>query len=407
MKDLYTDFYDTTSTLTVNIVCASCGIIDHDPAVFENVDPQDESLSHLSVSPDVYVPFDFSCGVSALDDNRIMIDPMGVTQAEMISTCRSCYVSLQRGFCPQDSLANFRWLGSVPPELQGLTWLEELLIARAHLVGRIVRLEERRACSYFALKGHTILLPQDTTQLLNLLPMSLSSLPDIVRVVWTGKDDPEKRNLRPSFTVRKQKVYTALQWLCQNHEDYRHVTIDEERIASWEATTVATELLESMGRTSDSSTEDASRSGFANEDPDSSAVEGDIPHSVSGVLDLNNVTRASEVNTLEQLASLQNGSTQQDLTINVVTGTTILNDFEDPTYFTSAFPTLFPYGTGKHLDTRRPNGLSLSKWAQLLLKHSSRYNISLQLNRADVQGGFKHIQALWSPATILLDVVTT
>jgi hypothetical protein len=51
------------------------------------------------------------------------------------------------------------------------------------VASRIVRLEVRNASSYFALKGHTVLLPQDTTRLLDILPLSPSSLPDVVRVV--------------------------------------------------------------------------------------------------------------------------------------------------------------------------------------------------------------------------------
>lgn len=68
-----------------------------------------------------------------------------------------------------------------------MAWIEELLIARAHLTGRIVRLQNRNANSYFGLKGHVILLPQDTTELLNILPLPSSLLPDIVRVVWVGR----------------------------------------------------------------------------------------------------------------------------------------------------------------------------------------------------------------------------
>ena len=105
-------------------------------------------------------------------------------------------------------------------------------------------------------------LPQDTTRLLNILPLSPASLPDIVRVVWTGKSTPEKSQLAAYFTVRRQKVYDALHWLCHNHDDYRHVTIDEERWASSESMIVATELLDSMGRVVDITitAEDASRS---------------------------------------------------------------------------------------------------------------------------------------------------
>jgi hypothetical protein len=130
-------------------------------------------------------------------------------------------------------------MGDPPEELRDLNWLEELLIARAHLVGRIVRLEERTATSYFSLKGHTVILPQDTTRLLDLLPMPLSLLPDFVPVVWVGRESLNSNRLRSHFTVRTGKVLKALLWLCRNHKDYRHVRIDEERIAAWNATEVA------------------------------------------------------------------------------------------------------------------------------------------------------------------------
>ena len=273
-EDLYSKFYQTTHNFTVNIVCGSCGIIDHDVDNFRTVSVTDSILSSLCVPSEVYVPFDFSSGVSNLDARRIMVDIESIKPNSSLSLCLSCHKSLQRGFIPSQALANFRWTGPVPAQLLDLTWLEEILIARAHVIGRIVRLEERKAQSHFALKGHTILLPQDTTRLLDLLSMSLSLLPNIVRVVWSGKSQPQKQNLRSHFTVRTRKIYDALQWLCQNHEDYRHVMIDEERIASWESTMVATELLEMMGHTSDTVTEEASRSGFATEDLDTVELRG-------------------------------------------------------------------------------------------------------------------------------------
>jgi hypothetical protein len=174
-------------------------------------------------------------------------------------------------------------LGTVPDELCDLTWVEELLVARGHSNGRIIRIEQRSAASYLALKGHTVIVPQDTTRLLDLLPMSPSSLPDVVRVVWTGKAPPDKARLRPYFTLRREKVYKALKWLCEHHEDYRHVTIDEERISVSESTVVATELLDSIAHMADSSAEDASCSGFATKDPDVESFHGDIPLDISGI----------------------------------------------------------------------------------------------------------------------------
>ena len=93
--------------------------------------------------------------------------------------------------------------------------------------------------------------------------MSPASLPDVVKVVWTGKSSPDKNQLQSQFTVHKDKVYNALKWLVKNHEDYKTcVTIDENMINHWDSEFVAVELLDSIGRVSDPLAEDASRDGF-------------------------------------------------------------------------------------------------------------------------------------------------
>ena len=182
-----------------NIVCASCGCIGHDRSDYTLVSVLDQRLSCLKVEPRSLIPYDFSCGVSALDTQNIMIDPLGIQREVSGSNlwlCSTCHPRIMLGKRPPESLANFRWVGSVPDELKDLTWIEELLVAHAHLVGRVVRLQARNQSSYFGIKGHIILLPQDTTLLLDLLPMSPASLPDVVRVVWTGKSAPDRDRLR-------------------------------------------------------------------------------------------------------------------------------------------------------------------------------------------------------------------
>jgi hypothetical protein len=51
--------------------------------------------------------------------------------------------------------------------------------------------------------------------------------------------------------------------------------------------------------------------------------------------------------------------------------TTLLNHWTDPSYFTAAFPTLFPTGTGGHLEDR-DIAVSLDAFAQWALTHHSR-----------------------------------
>ena len=211
MPDIYGEFVHSIHGLAHNIICASCGTREHDPALFVSMTCDNILLDVLSISENVYVPYDYSSGVDSIDSRRIMIDKMGLSgDSNHITLCYHCNHEIVNRKQPKESLANYRWVGSVPDELSDLTWLEELLIARAHLIGRIIRLEERKASSYFALKGHTVLLPQDTTRLVDLLPLSPSSLPNTVRVVWAGKSAPNKSHLRSNFTVRREKVHRAL-----------------------------------------------------------------------------------------------------------------------------------------------------------------------------------------------------
>src|SRR5271155_5778952 len=154
-----------------------------------------------------------------------------------------------------------RWIGDIPEELRDLNWIEESLISRAHLIGKIVQLQNRNLTSYFAIKGHTVLVPQNTRKLVDLLPTSPDSLLDSIGVVWVGKTEPNKLHLRRHFAVRTEKVRRALDWLCRHHEDCRSVDINEAEIQQWPPVFVAQKLMDSMGRVRHSGSEEASRSG--------------------------------------------------------------------------------------------------------------------------------------------------
>ena len=112
-----------------NIVCASCAILGHHIDEFTFVSPTYDLLASLAVQPNL-VPFSFECGIPALDDHHIMIDPLAIIEnGNKISICNKCHEDLCSHFCPADTLANFHWIGPIPGELQDLTWAEEALIA--------------------------------------------------------------------------------------------------------------------------------------------------------------------------------------------------------------------------------------------------------------------------------------
>ena len=113
--------------------------------------------------------------------------------------------------------------------------------------------------------------------------------------------------------------------------------------------------------------EDISRSGFAMEENDTAEHEGDLPLTTSAILDTSEVSVSPDIATLRRLAELKN-----EITVNVVTGSTPLTERDNPSYFTSAFPTIFPWGSGKHIHPQREHKISLNTWIKLMLRHSSR-----------------------------------
>jgi hypothetical protein len=106
-------------------------------------------------------------------------------------------------------------------------------------------------------------------------------------------------------------------------------------------------LLDLVGDLEDGSTEEAARSGI--EDINTPELDGDLPMTSSGIIDIEVVSR------LSQLKAFQHISLWKDdkLAINVLTGNNILNEETLPSYFTSAFPIILPWGTGKHIKNPR------------------------------------------------------
>jgi|SRR5579859_820874 len=316
--------------------------------------------------------------MESLDAESIMIDKLGlslsVDSRPHIYLCALCHKSLRVGQLPPEALANHRWPGPQPPELQDLSRIESIVIARGHMAASIVRLQKSGGmnAAYFGIKGHAIIVPQDTTQLLDILPLPPSSLPDHVRVVWTGSasDTPRPHQLKHLFTVNTEKVRAALIWLKAHHTGYQSVTIDDMELDRWPPVFVTQELMDSIAQVSSSTAEDCARDGFS-VTPDDVNFE-DQMFTSSAIFDVNCVSLSSTAATLQRLAELTDNHT-----INIVTGNRIKQHFSDPSYFPTAFPPEFPYGTGGFIDHRRRKPLSQAKWRSLLLRHFSRSDPSM------------------------------
>jgi hypothetical protein len=63
-----------------NIICATCGCIDHRLDSYELAPINYDPLLHLLAVPvGVNIPFDFSCGIDLLDERHVLLDKDGIT----------------------------------------------------------------------------------------------------------------------------------------------------------------------------------------------------------------------------------------------------------------------------------------------------------------------------------------
>ena len=103
--------------------------------------------------------------------------------------------------------------GSVPPCLQDMTQIEELLIAR---VCPIMTVYYKHG-GQLGYSGH---LPQNILQFIDKLPVNVSDLP-VLTVTKQGA-----ANTHHNFRVCRDKVLHGLQWLKHNNKFYTDIEID-------------------------------------------------------------------------------------------------------------------------------------------------------------------------------------
>lgn len=108
--------------------------------------------------------------------------------------------------------------GEVPPELQGLTYIEEMLIAQIHPVISIYRLKGGQ----FGHSGNVINFRQNIQQYITKLPLHPKDLPSTLLFYKATADGIAE------FRVRAKKIRDALIWLKNNNIYYKQLELNEE-----------------------------------------------------------------------------------------------------------------------------------------------------------------------------------
>ena len=110
--------------------------------------------------------------------------------------------------------------GPVPPQLQGLTQIEEMLISAVMPMMSLYRLP----LGQYGYSGHVVNLPQDVTTFVTSLPTLPSDI-DVILVCKEGALETHK-----DFRVCRSKILMALEWLKQNNKYYCNINLDESAL---------------------------------------------------------------------------------------------------------------------------------------------------------------------------------
>ncbi|KAE8740744.1 hypothetical protein FOCC_FOCC013730 [Frankliniella occidentalis] len=127
----------------------------------------------------------------------------------------------KKTLCRKFSSQNQMDPGAVPLELQGLTFIEEQLIARVHPVLSVYKL---KGCQY-GYKGNVINFFQDVQGFATQLPHRIEDISSIITVTFKNH-----RGDSCDFQVRAKKVRDALVWLKANNEFYSCIEISDANL---------------------------------------------------------------------------------------------------------------------------------------------------------------------------------
>ncbi|KAK3918042.1 Protein GrpE [Frankliniella fusca] len=233
------------------------------------------------------------------------------------------------GRCRKVSADNLMDPGEVPAELQGLTYIEQQLIARVHPV---VSVNKVRGGQY-GYSGNIINFPQDVQGLASTLPHRLADLTSLITVRTQGAEG------HVDFKVRAGRVRAALVWLKHHHRYYRDVEISEENLN--ELPDDGDAFLQVRGIDEHPRPPPAAAAGAAPgaaaAPPGGGPAEGPQAEEVEAGVHVTCMPMVQPVHQDDQVAARVNWPTIGQLAVN---------EFTTDGYITMAYPTLFPYMAG-------------------------------------------------------------
>jgi len=289
-----------------------------------------------------------------------MVDPSGVHYDEdgalFLSLCFPCRSALSRRKLPRFALANLNVIGAIPPELQSLTLVEELIVSRCRAKLCIVKLQDHNddvdlPTVQRGMKGHIIVFPQHPENLPDVMPAPISDIISPICILFCGSSVPTpqwlKEKARP-LVMRREVILNALQWLRAHNPLYQNVVIDMSRISMLPENDVLDYHIEQV----EAST--ATRTLVSRYNSSGGCPTGPPPPDASVQFESVLITDVDANAPSHQLkAAALRYAKRGGSFVQIPRDPNPVNEFFNPVTFPMLYPTLFPYGIGGFEDSRR------------------------------------------------------
>lgn len=253
--------------------------------------------------------------VIAIKFERDMIQLNRHTCIKCRRSVSSTVFSIQTNLCKPCSRANVNLfdiengmdLGQIPPELQGLTLLEQILIARVHPIVSVFRIHGQQT----GYSGHVMNFNQHIEAFAARLPHDPARL---TSVILLNRDTPHGLI---TFRVRNGRVRRALNWLKNNNQYYRDITIDETILDSLPVDGDVSQNLPNLDHQPGPSQDHRNNDGFnPNSTPNNSSVHHEHSMSVnapgsSSSNRLRNISTPVDYSAPSSLSSISDGHLSQ------------------------------------------------------------------------------------------------
>ncbi|KAI9064615.1 hypothetical protein FKP32DRAFT_1569450, partial [Trametes sanguinea] len=147
-----------------------------------------------------------------------------------MAVCRQCRGPFLAGRLPRLALANGRWLGACPVELQNLTYVEQMLIARNRHSFCVAQVAQGQRF----MSANVVIFGQPVVKMYDILPPARKDIEECLAILFVGSAKPTNDDVsRTPFFVRHSVVMRALRWLVLNNPHYNNVIISDAHMAQY------------------------------------------------------------------------------------------------------------------------------------------------------------------------------